>query len=132
MDEQAREIVKALVEMAWADGQVSPEESALLIKCLQEAGAAEQDVEELTRLLAQPGGENVVSAANIDVASLDEEKRLGVMRALMIMSFMDGHVSFAEYAQIEQMQAKLGISAEQLEVLRSEAVAAAETLAATE
>jgi uncharacterized membrane protein YebE (DUF533 family) len=132
MDEQAREIVKALVEMAWADGQVSPEESALLIKCLQEAGAAEQDVEELTRLLAQPGGENVVSAANIDVASLDEEKRLGVMRALMIMSFMDGHVSFAEYARIEQMQAKLGISAEQLEVLRSEAVAAAETLAATE
>lgn len=132
MDEQAREIVKALVEMAWADGQVSAEESALLIKCLKEAGANPNDVDDLSKLLARPSDDIMSEPANIDASSLDEDKRLGVMRALLIMSFMDGHVSFAEYTQIERMQQELGISTEQLEVLRAEAVAAAETLSASE
>lgn len=130
MDEQAREIVKALVEMAWADGNVSPEESSLLIQCLKEAGANPNDVDDLTSLLSRPS-DNATAPSNIDASSLDEDKRMGVMRALLIMSFMDGHVSFSEYTQIERMQQVLGISAEQLEVLRTEALAAADTLAAS-
>jgi uncharacterized tellurite resistance protein B-like protein len=131
MDDQSREIVKALVEMAWADGEVSPEESALLVKCLQEAGADPDDVNELSRLLAQPGNETTVEQAHLDPSQLDHDKRLGVMRALLIMSFMDGHVSFAEYAQIERVQNKLAISDDEMEALRTEAVAAAETLSAS-
>ncbi len=126
MNEQSRAILQALVNMAWADGQVSPEESGLILKAMSEAGAPAEDTEELARLLS-----SAPAPVDLNVAELDEEKRLGVMRALLIMSFMDGHVSFAEYAHIEAMQRELGISDEQLDALRAEAVAAAETISAS-
>lgn len=131
MDEQSREIIKAMIEMAWADGHASPEESGLLIRAFSEAGAGTEELETLHRLLERSDGIEPQEAAHIDPSGLDEEKRLGVMRALLIVSFMDGHVSFAEYAQIERWQATLEVTPEQMEVLRSEALAAAETLAAS-
>lgn len=126
MNEQSRAIIQALANMAWADGQVSPEESALILKAVAAAGTPADEVEELASLLA-----SAPAPVDLRAADLDEEGRLGVMRALLIMSFMDGHVSFAEYAQIESMQRELGISQEQLDTLRAEAVAAAETIAAS-
>lgn len=128
MDHSSLQIVKSLVKMAWADGNISPEERSLLTKVLAEAGADPGDVSELDKLLSEGATGEPVS---FDASDLDEEKRLGVMRALLIMSFMDGHVSFAEFTQIEKMQKELGISDEQLEVLRGEAIAAAETISAS-
>jgi uncharacterized tellurite resistance protein B-like protein len=128
MDDQSRQIIKAMVEMAWADGHASPEESSLLVRALQEAGANPNDVEEFGKLLSRP---NDGEAAQIDPSHLDPDKRLSVMRALLIMSFMDGHVSFAEYSQIERWQKELEIAPEQMEILRAEALAAADTISAT-
>lgn len=128
MDEQSRQILKAMIEMAWADGHASSEESGLLLKALQEAGASDEELVELGSLLERY---DPTSAAQIDPRELDEDKRLGVMRALLIVSFMDGHVSLAEYAQIERWQTTLEITPEQMELLRSEAVAAAETISAS-
>lgn len=128
MDHGSLKIVKSLVKMAWADGNISPEERSLLIKVLAEAGADPNDVSQLDDLLSEGAGDEV---PHFDASDLDEDKRLGVMRALLIMSFMDGHVSFAEFTQIEKMQKELEISDEQLETLRTEAIAAAETISAS-
>lgn len=132
MDEQSLKIVKCLVKMAKADGQISPEERSLLVQVLPAAGATTEAADDLEKLLDKLI-EEVATGDTIELnpAELDEEKRHGVMRALLIMSFMDGHVSFGEFSQIETMQKQLQISDEHLETLRSEAVAAAETISAS-
>jgi uncharacterized membrane protein YebE (DUF533 family) len=128
MDEQSRQIVRRLAEMAWADGEVTPQERALLMNALRAAGADPEAVHDLDNLLARPGEEAGDHSGELVAEELDEERKLGVMRALMIMSFMDGVLSFAEFAQIERTQKDLGITAEQMERLRAEALAAAEAL----
>jgi uncharacterized tellurite resistance protein B-like protein len=132
MNDQDREIIKSLAEMAWADGEVSPEERSLLVKVLIEAGSDPDDAEELDKLLARPaGGSSTPPLARLEAAGLDEERRLSVMRVLLIMSFMDGVLSFAEFTQIEKAQEALGISQLQLEILRAEAIEAAKALSAS-
>lgn len=120
MDDSNRQIVRRLVKMAQADGEVSPEERALLLSAIQAAGAS-ADEEELAEMLSHPGDDD-------DLSELDEERRASVMRALLIMSFMDGRLSFAEFSQIEKAQKDLQISEQQMEILRVEAIEAAKTL----
>lgn len=128
MDVRSREIVKSLAEMAWADGVVSPEERALLLKILIEAGANPDDTEELEHLLAAPSADVLSEPAHLGRIELDHEGKLSVMRALLIMSFMDGALSFAEFGQLERVAQELEISQEEIDVLRAEALAAAESL----
>ncbi len=128
MNSESREIIKGLAAMAWADGEVSTEERALLLKVLSEAGASPEDVEEFSGLLGQPDVDADHSGVQLDSAIEDEESRLNVMRALLIMSFMDGVLSFAEFAQIEKFAKDLNINSEQLDALRDEAVEAAKSL----
>ena len=128
MDAESREIVKSLAEVAWADGKVTPEERALLLKVLIEAGADPDDVETIDDLLAAPSANILGEPARLQEMDLDEESKQNVLRALLIMSFMDGALSFAEFSQIERTATDFGIDSETLETLRSEALAAAESL----
>lgn len=128
MDAKSREIVKSLAEMAWADGVVSPEERALLLKILIEAGANPEDADEIEQLLAAPSANVLSEPAQLGRVELDHEGKLSVMRALLIMSFMDGVLSFAEFGQIERVAQELEISSDELDELRAEASSAAESL----
>lgn len=130
MDSKSREIVKSLAEMAWADGVVSPEERALLLKFLIEAGANPEDADEIERLIAAPSPSADVFSepAQLSRVELDHEGKLNVMRALLIMSLMDGVLSFAEFGQLERVAQELEISSDELDELRAEALTAAETL----
>lgn len=128
MNSESREIIKGLAAMAWADGEVSPEEHALLLKVLSEAGASPEDMEEFSELLGRSETEADPSNVHLDSVLEDEESRLNVMRALLIMSFMDGVLSFAEFTQIEKFAKDLNINSEQLDALRNEALEAAKAL----
>ena len=128
MNSESREIIKGLAAMAWADGEVSPEEHALLLKVLSEAGASPEDMEEFSELLGRSETEADPSNVHLDSVLEDEESRLNVMRALLIMSFMDGVLSFAEFTQIEKFAKDLNINSEQLDALRNEALVAAKAL----
>lgn len=131
MDPQSQTILQALVKIAWADGRVSDDERRLLTRVLHELGTAPAEIAEFERLLGCPPDENAAPAP-LPIEELEEDKRCGVMRALLIMSFMDGHLCFAEIRELERYQLLLGISPERMETLRAEAVAAAETLSASE
>lgn len=122
MDEEARRIIESLVAMAKADGEVSGDERKLLAKVLIEAGAVPADSTGLNELL-----EDMIEAGPLtpSLEALSEDKRLNVMRALLIMSFMDGKLSFSEFHQLEQHQKTLGLSDIQVEILRAEANEAA-------
>lgn len=127
MDAKSRQIISSLAKMAWADGEVSDSERALLIKVFVEAGATEADVETFGALLSDP---NAVPEGDEQLSDVvvDEEGRLNVMKALLIMSFMDGVLSFSEMSLLEETQAALGLSAEQVESIRKEALDAAKAI----
>lgn len=127
MDAKSRQIITSLARMAWADGELSDSERALLIKVFVEAGATEDDVEEFGALLENPE-ELGQQSGDLADAVVDEEGRRNVMRALLIMSFMDGILSFSEMSLLEETQQALEISPEELEELRKEALAAAKEI----
>lgn len=127
MDSKSRQIIASLAKMAWADGEVSDSERALLIKVFVEAGATEDDVEEFGALLENP--ESIAQGSDdLADAVVDEESRDNVMKALLIMSFMDGILSFSEMSLLEETQQALEISPDKLEELRQEALVTAKEI----
>lgn len=123
MDNQNKVIMKTLSEMAWADGKVTEEEKALLYSVCLQIGASPEEAEELKEVLGQPGK---LVEGDLKDALPDKASRLNVMRILMTMSFIDGALDFAEFDVIESKAKELGLSPEELETLRREALAAAE------
>ena len=123
MDNQNRVIMKTLAEMAWADGKVTEEEKALLFSVCLQMGAPPEEAEELKEALGQP---SQTSEGDLKEALPDKASRLNVMRILMTMSFIDGALDFAEFDVIEGKAKELGLTADELETLRREALAAAE------
>ena len=123
MDNQNRVIMKTLAEMAWADGKVTEEEKALLFSVCLQMGATPEEAEELKEALGQP---SQTSEGDLKEALPDKASRLNVMRILMTMSFIDGALDFAEFDVIEGKAKELGLTSEELETLRREALAAAE------
>ena len=123
MNQQAQSIIKSLAEMAWADGEISPEERALLFNVMVSMGADPEDMDEMGSVLGRPGAG--VEEAPLSEVIPDMPSRLNVMRALLTMSFVDGILSFAELTLIEKLAKDLEIDRDQLEEIRQEAVVAA-------
>ena len=123
MGNQNRVIMKTLAEMAWADGKVTEEEKALLFSVCLQMGATPEEAEELKEALGQP---SQTSEGDLKEALPDKASRLNVMRILMTMSFIDGALDFAEFDVIEGKAKELGLTADELETLRREALTAAE------
>ena len=111
--------------MAWADGEVTDEERALLFSTCMQMGASEEEIAELKSVLGPPSGEP--AADGLKAVLPDKASRQNVMRALLTMSFIDGALGFAEFDLIEKKGQELEISAEDMETLRKEAIRAAES-----
>lgn len=125
MDAQQNEIVKSLIQMAWADGEVAEAEKALLSSILMNLGCSTDEVDKLAEQWSG-GGE----PARLDEVLKDTESRHNAMRALLTMSFVDGALSFKEFTYIERVARQLEIGDDELEKLRIEAVKAADAASA--
>ena len=95
----------------------------LLNLCLQ-LGASPEEAEDLKEVLGQPPA--AVEGELKDVLP-DKASRLNIMRIIMTMSFIDGAMDFAEFGVIQSKAKELGLNSEELETLRKEALAAAES-----
>ncbi|MFA5504216.1 MAG: hypothetical protein WC423_02245 [Vulcanimicrobiota bacterium] len=124
MENRNQVILRALSEMARADGKVTDEEKALLLDTCLQIGASPEETEELKDLL----GSSEASGSPVDLkcALPDHASRLKVMKILMTLSFIDGTLDFAEFKVIESKAKELGVNPDELESLRLEALAAAE------
>ena len=111
--------------MAWADGEVTDEERALLFSTCMQMGASEEEIAELKSVLGPPTGD--ATADGLKAVLPDKASRHNVMRALLTMSFIDGALGFAEFDLIEKKGQELEISPEDMETLRKEAIRAAES-----
>lgn len=125
MENRNKVILKTLAEMAWADGKVTDEEKAVLLNFCHQLGASPEESEELKEALGAPSG--AADKGELKDALPDKASRLNVMRVLMTMSFIDGALDFAEFDVIESKAQELGITPEELETLRKEALSAAES-----
>ncbi len=137
MDNTFQEILKGLIEVAWADGRISPEERTLLANMLSELaeneGLPPEEIAKLVALVEEAPDLAKVSEArerkaDLQNLELDQEGRENVMRALMAMSFIDGVLSFTEYEKLERFSKQMKIDADRMETLRQEAVAAVKEL----
>ena len=124
MDLQKKQILKSLAEIAWADGEVTDEERALLFSTCLQLGASEAEVEKLKSVLGQP--DSASEDSSLKGVLPDKSSRLNVMRALLTMSVVDGAIAFAEFDVIEKKCRELDIEPDELEKLRNEASTAAE------
>jgi uncharacterized tellurite resistance protein B-like protein len=124
MDPRNKVIMKSLAEMAWADGQVTDEEKAMLFNVCLQLGASPEEAEELKEVLGEPTSPNEGELKDV---LPDKASRLNVMRVLMTMSFIDGAMDFAEFDVIQSKAEELGLNPEELETLRKEALSAAES-----
>lgn len=118
MDARQQEVVKSLIQMAWADGELSGSETRVLQQVLEKMGATPQEIAGLDDAMAGHPG----PLAELDKVLPERQSRMEAMRSIMEMSFADGALSFKEFTYMERMANRLGLSDEDLEALRSELV----------
>lgn len=124
MQDQKKEILKSLAKIAWADGEVTQEERALLFTVCLQLGATEEEVAELDDVFGQSEA-STANATDLKAVLPEKSARLNVIRMLLTMSMVDGAMAFSEFDLIEKTCQDLDISAEELESLRVEADSAA-------
>lgn len=119
MEATQKEIVKSLVQMAWADGEIAPEEKTFLTQVLLTLGCTKEEIDTLNP------AEIDMSPPALESVLVDRDSRRNTMRALLAMSFVDGTLSFSEFDYIQKIAKMLQLSDDDLEELRVEALAAA-------
>jgi uncharacterized tellurite resistance protein B-like protein len=115
MAEKKVEIARALVQLAWADNQLTPEESDLLNTFLRELGFPPDEASQAWLTEDQPP----------DYAALhrllpDQAERRELVRKILALSLSDDAISFEELDLVERAARALEISDDELAELRRE------------
>jgi uncharacterized tellurite resistance protein B-like protein len=97
----ASELVKLLLQVVWADHDVSPEESRALLEFARRSGLPEAEIAQLSECLA---GRAPLSPPNL---GLLKARRLDVLRAVKELVTSDLHLATEEEDLIEQISALL-------------------------
>lgn len=101
-------IIKALVPLAWADGEFADREKQIL-EALLDAYKATDDEKALVRAYA----EKERRVEDIDVSELSADDRRTVLQNAVIMSFADYNQSPDEVAVLQQLARHLRIGDEE-------------------
>ena len=116
MADKKQEIAHALVQLAWADGELTPQEAELLAKYLRRFGFDEEEARQAWLTSNEP-----VNYESLRSLMPEEAERNELMRELLAISLTDEMLTFSEFDLIEKMAKALGISDETMEKLRIDA-----------
>lgn len=117
MNDRQREIVKALIQMAWADQRWAPEEESMVANVLLRMGCESAEVEQLKDALKQ-----YPDMAHLETHIPDHDSRLNAMRLLLAVAFADNALASEELDYIQRMASRLSINDTELDQLRQEAL----------
>jgi len=117
MENRERALLKGLVQLIWADGEVSEEERLMLGGILSELGSSAAEIEEVGRMMVEPP-----SLDDLREKVPDAESRREIMKLLLAMSMADGRVDTTEIRFLDRLADHLEISSAELEVLKEEAL----------
>jgi uncharacterized tellurite resistance protein B-like protein len=108
MHEQEFAIVRALVPVAWADGEFADKEKEML-EALLDAYSATEDEKKQLRDYAK----DKRTLEDIDLQELSAADRRVLLQHAVLLTFADGHQAAAESKCITDLAAKLRIPEEE-------------------
>jgi uncharacterized membrane protein YebE (DUF533 family) len=117
MEHRERALLKGLVQLIWADGEVSEEERLMLGGILSELGSSAAEIEEVGRMMVEPP-----SLDDLREKVPDAGSRREIMKLLLAMSMADGRVETTEIRFLDRLAEHLEIPSAELEALKEEAI----------
>lgn len=115
MQEAEMALVKSLVHVIWADGEVTEDERRLMGGVLTQLDLDEKSLNEVASMMHQPPDLN-----NLKESVKDPEARKEIMKVLLAMAMADGKVEVSELRFLNKMARQLEISDSDLEALKTE------------
>ena len=116
MNAQEREILKTLIQIVWADGQVDDRERDILGKMLVELDLTPKDIAEVGQMMTEAPEAPQLA----EVLSKSPTERRDVMKVVMAMAMDNGHLNPPEMRYVQAIATKLEIDKDQLEEIRLE------------
>lgn len=116
MQASYREVIKGLVQIVWADGDVDDRERVILGQMLTELGLSQKDLVEVGKMMQEAPELPDLSAI---VKSSQAEKE-DLMRVMLALAMSKGHLNPPELRYISAVAKQLEVSGEQLEALKKE------------
>jgi len=98
MHDQDMAILKALVPVAWADGEFKEREKETLEALLEAFGASDAERAELRAYAEKPKG-----LADIDLSTLSADDRRMLLQHAVLLSFSDGDQSKEEVDFLDKL-----------------------------
>jgi uncharacterized tellurite resistance protein B-like protein len=115
LQESEKALVKSLVHVIWADGEVTDDERRLLGGVLTQLQLDDASIKEVAQMMAQPP-----SIEDLKNSIKDAETRKEIMKVLLAMSMADGKVEISELRFLNRIARQLDISDADLEQLKNE------------
>ena len=108
-------LLKGLVHVIWADGEVTDDERDLLGSVLVQLGSTPAQVKEVAQMMIDPP-----DLGDLKSAVPDHGSRLELLRILLAMAHADGKVAGAEMRLLEKMAQQLDVTLAELEAIKCE------------
>ena len=114
-------LLKGLVHVIWADGEVTPEERHLLGGVLTQLGMSDEQVAQVAQMMVEPP-----DLSDLKGSVPDHESRLEIVKVLLAMALADGKVDVKELRSLNKIAQLLEVSPAELESLKKETLEAVE------
>lgn len=123
MGDSTHGLIKALFHMVWADGVVSPEEVETLTSILRQFGFSLPEIIcLLDEKLSEPPKD--LSPVKLEEWFENREDQKRALLALMRVCFSTGNIDPEQVGYIEGLVMRMGLSVQELEELRQQAMRA--------
>lgn len=117
MQEAEKALLKSLVHVIWADGEVNEDERRLLGGVLNQLDLDDKALTEVASMMARPP-----DLANLRESVKDNESRREIMKVLLAMAMADGKVEISELRFLNKIARQLELSDQELENLKNETI----------
>lgn len=101
-------VLRSLIAVAWADGKVAEEETALIDSLVESFGADEAEAADLLEFAATPR-----TLDDVPLGELDAGSRRRLLQLAVLVSFVDGEQDDTELALLKDLAGRLEISDEE-------------------
>lgn len=116
MESSYREVIKGLIQIVWADGNVDDRERIILGEMLAELGLDYKDLTEVGQMMQE-----ATEPPNLDAIEVGSEaEKHDLMRVMLALATTKGVLNPPELRYINAVAKRLGIESEQLESLKKE------------
>lgn len=124
MDDTERLLMKGLVQVIWADGEVDEKEREMLGGILARLGCSVEEIREVAAMMMSD--EARAPKDFQEKLPGDKASRAEIMRVMLAMALADGRVDVSEVRFLDRMAQHLGIDPATLEELKRDTLSSME------